>query len=173
MLWESSWHNLVRTDGAKNFLVSFLPLHSCISGEGTIVTDMTQVYSTCCQTQCAVRFVYWDYILSGLLWKITESLYFSMYTFGFNKPLSNTVLPPLHDSCHIKFSCLTLFSEPTWFYPHRWGRLRQAENFCNMFYTHLLACMPFLKLGSAVVQKKKTKTKQTCLRKKNFCKCPF
>lgn len=97
------------------FLVSFLPLHSCISGEGTIVTRMTQVYSTCCQTQCAVRFVYWDYILPGLLWKITESLYFSMYTIGINKPLSNTVLPPLHDSLSYKI----LFSECTWFYPHR------------------------------------------------------
>lgn len=100
ILTQSGLHSLMVPRTV--FLVSFLPLHSCISGEGNIVTHMTQVYSACSQTQHAVRFVYWNYILPGLLWKITESLSFSMYTFGINKPLSNTVLPPLPDSLSYK-----------------------------------------------------------------------
>lgn len=119
------------------FLVSFLPAHSCISGEGTIVTHMTQIYSACCQTWYAVRLVYWDYILPSLLWKITESHYLSMYTFGITKPLSNTVLPPLHGSLSYKIVILLFFLNLPGFTHTDEEGSDKLKNFCNMFYTHV------------------------------------
>lgn len=88
-------------DGAKIryvYFVSVLPAHSRVSDGQAIVIHVTQGYSACCQTWCAVRFVYWFYVLPGLLQEITESRYFTTYTSRINKPLSNKVLLPLRDS---------------------------------------------------------------------------